>query len=74
MIFIIFRNKKGQFASGFNHDDDWKERMSRLMLHNQNATGYKHTKEAKKNISVKRKGHTVSKETRRKISFKMLKI
>lgn len=53
---------------GKKHTEEWKLKMSKLMIGNSNGKGYKHTQEAKDNISKYRKGKEFSQETKNKLS------
>ena len=61
----------GQGAYGLKlkkHTQEWKSKMSQFMIGNSNGKGYKHTQEAKDNISKYRKGKKITEETRKKLS------
>ena len=79
----IFFNKANQTSFGFGggigennawhgkeHSEDWKKQKSVAMKGNKNASGYKHTEEARKVIKEKRAKQIFTKESLNKLKGK----
>jgi hypothetical protein len=79
----IFFNKANQTSFGFGggigennpwygkeHSEEWKKQKSVAMKGNKNASGYKHTEEAKKKIKEKRAKQVFTKEDLNKLKGK----
>ena len=54
---------------GRKHTAEAKSRMSALAVGNKHALGHRHSEGAKSKISAAKTGHTITKETRDKLSF-----